>query len=96
MDVGLDSLMAVELRSRLGKGLEVGRPLSATLVFDHPTIQAIAEYLDRQLFDQTEPMDPVQSIELPTPETTSAANDIADLSDEEVEKLLLKKLGNIG
>jgi hypothetical protein len=96
MDVGLDSLMAVELRSRLGKGLEVERPLSATLVFDHPTIQAIAEYLDRELFDKTELMVTVQSIEFPKPDTTSTANEIADLSDEEVEKLLLKKLGNMG
>ena len=96
MDVGLDSLMAVELRSRLGKGLEVERPLSATLVFDHPTIQAIAEYLDRQLFDKTEPTVSVQAIALPKPEPTSTANEIADLSDEEVEKLLLKKLGNLG
>lgn len=95
MDVGLDSLMAVELRSRLGKGLEVQRPLSATLVFDHPTIQAIAGYLDNELFDRPEPTVVSQTTAPQKSDTTATENEIADLSDEEVEKLLLKKLGDI-
>ncbi len=40
---GLDSLMAVELRNSLGQ--RVGRPLSATLVFDYPTVNALARWL---------------------------------------------------
>ena len=47
MDLGLDSLMAVELRNRLGRGLNV--PVPATVVFDYPTIDAVAGFLDRAL-----------------------------------------------
>ncbi|MFD5914899.1 type I polyketide synthase [Streptomyces massasporeus] len=46
-DLGLDSLMAVELRRRLASAAEV--PLPASLAFDHPTPADIAELLTRRL-----------------------------------------------
>ena len=42
-DMGLNSLMAIELRNRLETAL--GRPLSATLAWNHPTIEAIVDFL---------------------------------------------------
>jgi hypothetical protein len=41
--MGLDSLMAVELRNQLSAALE--RPLMATLLFDYPTLSALANFL---------------------------------------------------
>ena len=45
MDIGMDSLMAVTLRNRLTAALGLDRPLASTLIFDHPTIEAVADHL---------------------------------------------------
>jgi acyl carrier protein len=46
--LGLDSLMAIELRNRLAKAAE--RTFSATLTLDHPSVTALTEYLATAAF----------------------------------------------
>lgn len=46
-EVGLDSLLAVELRNTLAA--EVGESLPASLLFDFPTIEALVEHLGQRL-----------------------------------------------
>jgi SAM-dependent methyltransferase len=87
LDLGLDSLMAVELRGRLAEGLPLERGLPATLVFDYPSIDAIAEYLDTRLAP-TAP-EPTATHDDLTPE------DITSLGDDEVMRLLLDKLEDV-
>ena len=48
LDLGTDSLMAVELRNRLHSQFGGAFTISATAVFDYPTIGGLAEYLAAQ------------------------------------------------
>lgn len=57
--LGLDSLGALELANSLS--VAAGRPLSATLTFDHPTIDAVCDELLRELFPSNDAIASVKS-----------------------------------
>ena len=46
-DMGMDSLMAVELKNRLEQGL--GHPLSTTLLFNYNNLESLVQYLIREV-----------------------------------------------
>jgi acyl carrier protein len=71
LELGLDSLSAVELKNSLEAALQV--PLSSAIVFDHPSIGLLAEYLEQQLVPQT------------AAEEEPSADDVAALTDAEAE-----------
>ncbi len=93
-EMGLDSLMAVEVRNILGLGLNLKRALPATLVFDYPTVAAIADYLMDEM--ELVPTDAKQrSLSAKANEDISGKgsmdnllDELEGLSDEEVDKLL--------
>ncbi len=51
-DLGMDSLMAVELRRRIEQG--VGKDIPITLVMDHPRLSDVADYLLRDVLGLNE------------------------------------------
>jgi acyl transferase domain-containing protein/SAM-dependent methyltransferase len=94
MELGLDSLMAVELRSRLGRGLTLAEPLPATLIFDYPTVEAITALLQR-LPQSGAAADPTAEVTVPALFQPAPAEDLDALTDEEVEARLLARLESI-
>jgi acyl carrier protein len=50
-DMGMDSLMAVELRNRLAR--RCGLTLASSAIFEYPTIQALAGHLVDTLLPET-------------------------------------------
>lgn len=99
-EMGLDSLMAVELRNLLGAGLKLKRALPATLVFDYPTVEAITGYLVREMA-LLEPTVQTGQVEIPeVPETDGQGlldvlAAVEDLSDDEVDRLFAQKMGQM-
>jgi hypothetical protein len=101
-EFGLDSLMAVELRNRLGQGLALSQPLPATLVFDYPSVEAITDYLASAVLgiDET----PAASLSAPAEKAAVAdgglvaamLDSLDTLSDEEVDQLLAERASQRG
>jgi acyl transferase domain-containing protein len=48
-DLGMDSLMAVEFKNRLGAILGEDYQMSNTIAFDHPNVRKLAQFLDETL-----------------------------------------------
>ena len=93
LDLGFDSLMAVELRDVLRRSIGLDRKLPATLVFDYPTIAAISGYLDGLLAPAPLGDAPVTGPVDAAPRLGAAT--VADLSEAEAEAMLLSKLMEI-
>ena len=81
-EVGLDSLMAVELRNSLVRSAGIALP--ATLLFDYPTLDALASFLGRVWKLDT-------GVALAHP-ASAAAEQVAGLSDAQAEAMLLEEL----
>lgn len=89
-ELGLDSLMAVELRNALGQF--TAGPLPSTLAFDHPTVAKLTDRLLRELFPEPEAPAPPGPAAPRTPLSDDLVARVAALDDADVEALLAAKL----
>jgi acyl transferase domain-containing protein/NADPH:quinone reductase-like Zn-dependent oxidoreductase/acyl carrier protein len=87
-ELGLDSLMAVELRNGLSNAL--GCSLPATLLFDYPTVEALAGYLNRNVLGLEEAR--TEPAGFSSPSTGSDLLDqIENLDEDEIARLLKER-----
>jgi len=81
-ELGLDSLLAIELRNKLAAAVE--KPLPASTLFDHPTLEQLSGYLWRDIL----------GFDVPVPEAVAGGLDmlsaVEQLSDEEADRLFQK------
>jgi myxalamid-type polyketide synthase MxaB len=89
-DLGMDSLMAVELRNRLQDNL--GCSIPSTLAFDYPTVEALVNYLAQLL--SLEPTDRIAK-ESSTLVQLEPEIKVDDLSEAEIADLLAQELNDI-
>ncbi|MEY2930423.1 MAG: hypothetical protein RL033_1172, partial [Pseudomonadota bacterium] len=84
-ELGLDSLQAIDVKSRLSAAL--GIPLPSTLLFDQPSVQALADYLAGHLAYLFAA--PAAAEEERSP---GAAPALAELSEQQLFDLLAEQL----
>jgi acyl transferase domain-containing protein/NADPH:quinone reductase-like Zn-dependent oxidoreductase/SAM-dependent methyltransferase/acyl carrier protein len=88
---GMDSLMTIELKNRLQAS--IGKTLSSTVVFDHPTVAALAEYVEQNVLREAE-----DSKEAADEEKLHDQNagliELTELSEEEAEVILARELSS--
>jgi acyl transferase domain-containing protein/acyl carrier protein len=92
-DMGMDSLMSVELKGCLEKSY--GLSLPATLAFNYPTVDDLSKYLLEELgMDKQEaPLDKTPPPEPRDANPSAGADD--DMGEDDLEELLRKRLSEL-
>jgi acyl transferase domain-containing protein/acyl carrier protein len=93
-DLGMDSLMTVELSNRMKASL--GKSLPTTIAFEYPTIAALAGYLLDEVLEFSNGHGPT-----PEPDRAQDAPEeervgLVHMTEDEVEDILLQELEDIG
>jgi natural product biosynthesis luciferase-like monooxygenase protein len=93
-DIGMDSLMALELKNRLQASL--GLTIPSTLAFTYPDVHAISGYLVQRLFPEATPREAVSAEDSEIEKRVlDATTQIQDLDESELESLLTQKVESL-
>ena len=88
--MGIDSLMAMEIRSRLQDLL--GSRLPATLVFDYPSVDEMTRYIHTEILAEVKSLTVVTSSRVDATSPAMADEALDALSEQELEALLMAKI----
>lgn len=91
-ELGLDSLMAVELRNILCA--LIGKQLPATLMFKYPTVSSLSTFLIQDMFPDEVAAEPVAAEQTQEEKATEEDDQLDDLSQDELAAMLAAELGN--
>lgn len=86
VEIGMDSLMAVELSNRF-RG-HFGQNFPSTLAFEHPNIQSLANYLSETVLSQLDDTSPAAPADLDATDAEALLSNLDNLTDEQVDALL--------
>jgi hypothetical protein len=94
-DMGMDSLMTIELRRHLVKALE--QPLPSTIAFEYPSIELLRDYLLREVLAESAPAAAVEVTPAPVAvlAETPDPDDLEALSDAELDALVEQELARL-
>jgi acyl carrier protein len=91
--LGLDSLMAVELRNGIAEA--VGHSLPASLTYDYSTIEALSGYLFSELLADEISVSMTESEQTVDDFEALAMDELDGLSQEDMAQLLAKKIASL-
>ena len=92
-DIGMDSLMAVELRNILQN--DIKQPIPASVIFEYPTVKEMSEYILSKFFTAGD--QPTSSGNVINEKTGNAGDDdLLNMSDDDAELSLLEELKRSG
>jgi acyl transferase domain-containing protein/acyl carrier protein len=92
-ELGMDSLMAVEFRNRLQTTLNCSVPIS--VAFDYPTVETLVSYLVDLFEDKETHREEANTASISKLDKTLVLSELKELSDSEVETLLMDKLDSL-
>jgi NADP-dependent 3-hydroxy acid dehydrogenase YdfG/acyl carrier protein len=93
IELGVDSLMAVTLRDRLQSSLGIELPV--TFIFDHPTVEALADHLLGNVL-VTETRAAPAAAPAPPAGRDALVDEVRELSQDELESAIARQLRELG
>ena len=92
-EMGMDSLMAIELKNRLEAGL--GSDLPSTLAFEYPTIESLSQYIKSQVLGWDYPMADDSELLPSEDERVKALSEVEQLAEDDVEASIAQRLAEL-
>ena len=96
LELGIDSLMAVELRNHLQSSL--GKSISSTVLFDYPTLDKLVDYLVSDVLGMEFFVSSDVNLNAPEPEADSSdqlKDQLKEMSQDEIANLFAQKLSSL-